>query len=169
MNVKTTFNFSQTIVANAIVCGMCVPTLVSAQGIPKQGSFEATYYGVGSVTKSMPMEGDDAVMFFEDTILVPSNPSVPLFQSVSAKCITVGYSKGASNGYCIYTDKDGDKFVESIVKPGPRAAGKGTLASGTGKYKGLEGQLDWELVAFLPADKGSYNYIGKKTGHYRIP
>ena len=56
-----------------------------------------------------------------------------------------------------------------LEKQGGTPKGKGTIGSGTGKYKGIEGQFDWQQVVALPSDKGTYNYVGKKTGSYRIP
>jgi hypothetical protein len=142
---------------------------VSAQAVPKQANFEVTFYGVGTASKTIPVQGEDVVTFYEDTLLFINNPSAPLFQDMVAKCMSVGYSKGSVNGYCVLTDKDGDKFVETISKAAGAKAGKGTFGSGTGKYKGIDGAVDWEPISFLPAEKGSYNFIGKKTGRYQLP
>jgi hypothetical protein len=69
----------------------------------------------------------------------------------------------------VFTDKDGDRFVEATSHPKGASAGKGTLGWGTGKYKGIEGQVDWQQVLTLPAEKGSFNFVGTKTGSYRLP
>ena len=70
----------------------------------------------------------------------------------------------------MFTDKDGDKFVEPwSLAPGAKK-GTATLGPGTGKYKGIEGNLEWEVVTNLPAaTAGTYNFIGKKRGSYRLP
>jgi hypothetical protein len=66
-------------------------------------------------------------------------------------------------------DKDGDKFVEPwSLAPGAKK-GTATLGPGTGKYKGIDGTLEWEVVTSLPAATGTYNFIGKKRGSYRMP
>ncbi|SAK80864.1 hypothetical protein AWB79_05260 [Caballeronia hypogeia] len=170
--MESVSRFSRTCSIAASLIGLVttgMPALAVAQGIPKQANFEVTFYGVGAATKIMPVEGDDAVTLHEDTLLFVNNASTPLFQNVVSKCFSVNYTKGLLNGYCVFTDKDGDKFVETISRTAGTKTGKGTLGSGTGKYKGIDGQLEWEPVAFLPADKGTYNFVGKKTGHYRLP
>ena len=141
----------------------------SAQAVPKQGSFEVTFYGVGTASKNIPVQGEDVVTLYEDTLLFIDNPSAPLFRNMVGQCLSVGYSKGSVNGYCVLTDKDGDRFVETISKAAGAKAGKGTFGSGTGKYKGIDGEVEWEPINFLPAAKGSYNFIGKKTGRYQLP
>jgi len=69
----------------------------------------------------------------------------------------------------VYSDKDGDEFVEAFTRPRGSTSEKGTLSSGTGKYKGIDGQFDGQMAPELPAKKGSYHYVGKKTGSYRLP
>ncbi|MBB5417945.1 hypothetical protein GCT19_07345 [Paraburkholderia sp. CNPSo 3155] len=139
-----------------------------AQTLPKSGVIEATYTAAGSDVKDIIVTGDDAVYLFESTLLLANNPVSPLMQNVTARCAEVGLSGATATGYCVYADKDGDKFIESFTYQVGETKGKGTLGSGTGKYKGIEGQLVWEQVRALPSDKGTFNYIGKKTGSYRI-
>ena len=170
MEPVSRFGRSRTLAGVLIsLAGTALTSMAAAQGIPKQASFDITFYGVGTASKTMPVEGDDVVLLYEDTLLFVSNPSTPLFQNIVAKCLSVGFSKGSVNGYCVFTDKDGDKFVETISRTAGTKVGKGSLGSGTGKYKGIDGQVEWQPVAFLPSEKGSYNFIGKKTGHYQLP
>jgi hypothetical protein len=141
----------------------------SAEGLPKQGTIDATYTAVGTDVRNLTVSGDDAVYLFESTLLMTNNNKTPLMQNVTARCVEAGFSAGSASGYCVYSDKDGDKFVETYSYRGGSTSGKGTLGSGTGKYKGIEGHFDWQQLAALPSDKGTYNYVGKKTGSYRIP
>ena len=140
-----------------------------AQTIPKQGTVDVTYHAVASDVREIEVSGSDAVYLFEATLLFTNNSKTPLMQNITAHCVEAGFSAGPGNGYCVFTDKDGDKFVEAITHPKGATAGKGTLGSGSGKYKGIEGQLDWQQVLSLPGEKGSFNFVGKKTGSYRIP
>ncbi|CAD6553365.1 hypothetical protein LMG28727_05537 [Paraburkholderia kirstenboschensis] len=141
----------------------------SAQALPKQGNIEATYTAAGADVRNINVSGDDAVYLFEATLLMASNNNSPLMRNVTARCVEAGFSAGTATGYCVYSDKDGDKFIETFTYQGGSTTGKGTLGSGTGKYKGIEGHFNWQQVLALPSDKGTYNYIGKKTGSYRIP
>ncbi|MDR5741512.1 MULTISPECIES: hypothetical protein [unclassified Caballeronia] len=144
-------------------------SLAWCQSVPKQGTIEATYTASGADVRNLTVSGDDAVFLFESTLLMTNNNKSPLMQNVTARCVEAGFSAGSATGYCVYSDKDGDKFIETYTYQGGSPKGKGTLSSGTGKYKGIQGQFDWEQVVALPSDKGTYNYIGKKTGSYRIP
>jgi hypothetical protein len=140
-----------------------------AQSLPKQGTIDATYTAAGSDVREIGVSGDDVVYLYESTLLMTSNNKTPLMHNVTAHCVESGFSAGAGSGYCVYSDKDGDKFVEAFTHPKGSTSGKGSLSSGTGKYKGIEGQFDWQVVQELPAEKGSYHYVGKKTGTYRLP
>jgi hypothetical protein len=144
------------------------PCTGGAQTIPKQGVIDATYTAAGTDVREIGI-GDDAVYLYESTLLMTNNSKTPLLQNITAHCVEAGFTAGAGNGYCVYSDKDGDKFVEAFTHPHGSTSGKGTLVSGTGKYKGVQGQFDWQVVQALPAEKGSFHYIGKKTGSYRLP
>jgi hypothetical protein len=145
------------------------PCTGSAQTIPKQGTIDATYSAAGTDVREIGTSADDVVYLYESTLLMANNSKSPLLQNITAHCVEAGFTAGAGNGYCVYSDKDGDKFVEAFNHPHAATSGKGTLVSGTGKYKGIQGQFDWQVVQALPAEKGSFHYIGKKTGNYRLP
>lgn len=139
------------------------------QTLPKQGAIDATYTAAGADVREIGTSGDDAVYLYESTLVMTNNSKTPLLQNITAHCVEAGFTAGAGNGYCVYSDKDGDKFVEAFNRPHAATSGKATLVSGTGKYKGIQGQLDWQVVQALPAEKGSFHYVGKKTGSYRLP
>jgi hypothetical protein len=164
----TRFPCSTKLLALPVLSLMAGASAAWAQTLPKQGNIEATYTASGADVRNISVSGDDAVYLFESTLLMTNNKS-PLMQNVTARCVEAGFSAGTATGYCVYSDKDGDKFVEAYTYQGGSTTGKGTLSSGTGKYKGIQGQFDWQQVVALPSDKGTYNYIGKKTGSYRIP
>lgn len=152
----------------ATVAGLFAASAGWGQTLPKQGQIEATYTASGADVRNISVSGDDAVYLFESTLLMTNNSKAPLMQNVTARCVEAGFSAGTATGYCVYSDKDGDKFVEAFTYQGGSTTGKGTLGSGTGKYKGIEGHFDWQQVLALPSDKGTYNYVGK-DGSYRIP
>lgn len=152
-----------------LIAAASAASAARAQTLPKQGNIEATYTAAGTDVRNIGISGDDAVYLFESTLLMTNNTRSPLMQNVTARCVETGFSAGKATGFCVYADKDGDKFVETFSYQGGSTNGKGTLVFGTGKYKGIEGQFDWQQVLALPSDKGTYNYVGKKTGSYRIP
>jgi hypothetical protein len=163
-DVKNIFVFSTFTIVTAMA-----PCTGWAQTLPKQGTIDATYTAAGSDVREIATTGDDAVYLYESTLLMANNSKTPLLQNITAHCVEAGFTAGAGNGYCVYSDKDGDKFVEAFNRPRAATSGKATLMSGTGKYKGIQGQLDWQGGQALPAEKGSFHYIGKKTGSYHLP
>ncbi|SAK82813.1 hypothetical protein AWB75_05312 [Caballeronia catudaia] len=152
------------------VCATVLATIDIAwsQAIPKQGPIDVTFTAVGRDVKEIPVGSDNAVYLFEATMAFTNNSKTPLMQNVTARCVEAGFSAAGANGYCVFTDKDGDNFVETFSHGAGTIAGKAVLGQGTGKYKGIKGELDWQQVLSLPAEKGSFNFVGKKTGSYRI-
>lgn len=159
--------FSKKLVRASVIV-LFAASAVSAQTIPKQGPIDVTFTALGRDISAIPAGGEDVVYLYEATMAFTNNVKTPLMQNVIARCVESGFSGGEANGFCVFTDKDGDKFVETFSHKAGTIAGKAVLGSGTGKYKGIEGQLDWQQVQPLPADKGTFNFVGKKTGSFRI-
>ena len=87
---------------------------------------------------------------------------------MSGHCIGSGIGDSFT-GYCLFTDKDGDKFVEPINRQAGATKGTATLTGGTGKYKGIEGSLEFQDVVLAETAPGHYNNIGKNIGSYKLP
>jgi len=152
----------------ALSATLLTSTFGWSQSIPKQGPIDVTFTAFWRDVKETPVGTDNAVYLSEATMGFAENRKTPLMQNITARCVEAGFSAGVANGFCVFTDKDGDNFVETFSHAAGTPAGKAVLGSGTGKYKGIKGELDWQQVQQLPAEKGSYNFVGKKTGNYRI-
>ena len=140
----------------------------AAEDLPKQGSFAATYAAAGTLTRNIEFGDATKIVSMENRIIATNDAGQGIFHNTTGDCIGVRGGE-ARTGYCVFTDKDGDKFVEPWnIAPGAKK-GTATLGPGTGKYKGIEGNLEWEVVTSLPAASGTYNFIGKKRGSYRLP
>ncbi len=140
----------------------------AAEDLPKQGSFAVTYTAAGTFTHTIDLGDGTKVIAYDQRLIATNDSGQGLFHNATADCIGVR-GGDARSGYCVFTDKDGDKFVEPwSIAPGTKK-GTATLGLGTGKYKGIEGNLEWEIVTSLPAATGTYNVIGKKRGTYRLP
>ncbi len=116
------------------------------QTIPKEGTIDATFNSAGSDIRELEAGHGETVYLFEANLLFANNVKMPLMQNITAHCVEARLSAGRGNGYCVFTDKDGDKFVETNSQPKGSTERKGTLGSGSGKYKGIEGQLDWQQI-----------------------
>ncbi|MBL8541826.1 MAG: hypothetical protein JNK68_15895 [Betaproteobacteria bacterium] len=155
-----------------LAAGLCtllahVPS-VSAEDLPKQGSFAVTYTAAGALGRTIDVGDGTRVVAMDNRLIATNDAGQGIFHNATGDCIGVRGGE-TRNGYCVFTDKDGDKFVEPwSVAPGAKK-GTATLGPGTGNYKGIEGNLEWEVVTSLPAASGTYNFIGKKRGTYRLP
>jgi hypothetical protein len=139
-----------------------------AQDLPKQGTFAVTYTAAGTLTKTIDLGDGTKVVANDARLLATNDAGQGIFHNATGDCMAVR-AGDARNGYCVFTDKDGDKFVEPwSLAPGAKK-GTGTLGPGTGKYKDIEGNLEWEVVTNPPAATGTYNFVGKKRGSYRLP
>lgn len=149
--------------------GVTFSALSIAQTIPKQADFDVTYEAVGSVVRSIDAGDGQAVNLYQATLLFTNPSNTPLLRNISANCIESAFTAAGDSGYCVFTDKDGDKFVEIITRPAGQKVGTGTFGAGTGKFKGISGKVNWEPIQQLAADKGTFNFIGRKTGSYQLP
>ena len=140
----------------------------AAEDLPKQGDFAVTYTAAGIDTHTIDVADGTKVGANIARLIATNDAGQGIFHNATAECVGVR-GGDARNGYCVFTDKDGDKFIEPWnIAPGAKK-GTGSLGFGTGKYKGITGNLEWEVVTSLPAAAGTYNFIGKKRGSYRLP
>jgi hypothetical protein len=167
---QSTRNLYLRVTAIATGLGVALTLLPAgaAEDLPKQGSFAVTYSAAGTLTRTIDVADGTKVIANEARMIATNDTGQGIFHNATGECL--GVRAGDSrNGYCVFTDKDGDKFVEPwSIAPGAKK-GTATLGPGTGKYKGIEGNLEWEVVTSLPAASGTYNFIGKKRGSYRLP
>jgi hypothetical protein len=136
--------------------------------LPKQGTFTVTYTDAGTSPAGFDTGGGKWAFIFDTRLITTNDAGSGLFHNMSGHCIGSGI--GDSNtGYCLFTDKDGDKFVEPINRQAGATKGTATLTGGTGKYKGIEGSLEFQTVPLAETAPGHYNNIGKKKGSYKLP
>lgn len=81
-----------------------------------------------------------------------------------------------AHGYCTVTDGEGDEaFLKWRADPSARAGelkGKSWWTGGTGKYKGLKGENEWEIGhQIMPKRPGEEGAVGFSNfrGEYEIP
>jgi hypothetical protein len=137
--------------------------------LPKQGTFTITYTIAGTTPASFDTGGGKWTYIFDSRLIATNDAGAGLFNNMSGHCIGSGMG-GSITGYCLLADADGDKFVEIINRAAGAPKGTGTLTGGTGKYKGIEGSLEFQEGGPL-ADTapGQSNLVGKKKGSYKIP
>ncbi len=151
------------VVAFAVVLALGVSA--EAQ-LPKQGTYTGKlgWWAVGTVTEigknHVFWTGEFGAQFFNDA-------GTGFMDGMSLRCPAVndivdGVSVSA-HGYCVGTDKDGDKLV--YVWQGEKFAGTFQFISGTGKYTGIKGNNTWKGYA-TPGTTQGYSVF---TGEWQLP
>ena len=130
----------------------------------KEMTFSGTHY-YGSTSKVFKLDQDQMIVNFEILgVRVNDNVEDP-FHEASVHIVGIFYmgKDGARlRGYETWADKDGDKLIWEIREkkaddsPPGTLPGTGEVFSGTGKYVGMQGTMDY-LVRYpkaFPDDTG---------------
>src|SRR5262245_19549081 len=129
----------------ALASVVVLAVTAEAQPLPKRGTYTSTfaYHGVWKVYEG---DKDYSVLGGELTGVNLTDGGQPFLHQAAVVCPSVAeLSKGGgtSQGYCIATDRDGDKafivFKCRNPQPGARCEGDFQWTGGTGKYSGLRG------------------------------
>jgi hypothetical protein len=141
----------------------------SAADLPKAGSFSVTTTIAATAPAAFDTGGGRGAVIFEARAIAINDAGSGLFHHRSGHCIGSDLL-GRLNGVCIYTDGDGDKIIESFVREAGTRSGTGTLIGGTGKYKGIEGSLEFtESPPLADTAPGQRNLISTGGGRYTLP
>jgi hypothetical protein len=141
----------------------------------QEGNFSGTNFYSGS-HKVIPLDKEHFAISYENFGVRVSDSKAGPFHGMSSHNIGVFYFKngvGKLRGYVINTDKDGDKVIMEINEDASQMApnstkGKGKFLEGTGKFKGIQGSMEYTRQNMRPAEKGTHQAISKFTGTYKI-
>jgi len=141
----------------------------------KEGKISGTNFYSGS-HEIIPLDKEHFVMSYENFGVRVSDSKTGPFHGMSSHNIGVFYFEngvGKLRGYVINTDKDGDKIIMEINEDATQMApkpskGKGIILEGTGKFKGIQGGIEYIRQNMYPAEKGTHQAISKFTGTYKI-
>jgi hypothetical protein len=161
--------------ALALSAAMCFGLAAMAADLPKEGTYSATYSGYGTY-KATPVGKERLLLVFDQNGLSVGNG---LMDHLTQHCWGIGdftNGVGATHGYCVATDPEGDQLVVNFVDekhPIDQKSFKvsGTLTSGTGKFAGISGEhrLEVHPGEFRPATEGTFFNYGTMQGSYRLP
>ena len=148
--------------ALSLVFALALAGVVLAQGA-KEMQFSGTHY-YGHTPKVFKLDQDQMVIQFETLgVRVNDNGNGP-FHEASVHIAGVLYrGKNGSRlrAFETWTDSDGDKLIwelaEKASKDTPPGTSPGTakVISGTGKYVGMQGSMDWLLRYPKPFPEGT--------------
>jgi hypothetical protein len=101
---------------------------------------------------------------------VRTNPAGGLFDMMSSQCQGASRSlegKPSVWGHCEWADKDGDKILLHFFRS-EGLAGKFEVIHGTGKFSGIRGTRDYQIVPF-PAIPGARAVCDEGVLRYTLP
>jgi len=136
--------------------------VVFAQGA-KELQFSGTHY-YGHTPKVFKLDQDQMIIQFETLGVRVNDSGEGPFHEASVQIVGIVYRGKDGNrlrGFETWTDKDGDKLVweimEKKVENSPPGTSPGTakVFSGTGKYVGMQGTMDWVLRYPKPFPEGT--------------
>jgi hypothetical protein len=135
---------------------------VLAQGT-KALQFSGTHY-YGHTPKVYKLDENQMIIQFETLGVRVNDSGDGPFHEASVQIVGVLYrgKEGARlRGFETWTDKDGDKLIWEIMEkktadsPTGTSPGTAKVFSGTGKYVGMQGSMDWLLRYPKPFPEGT--------------
>ena len=146
-----------------------------AAEMPKEGTLAGTVTYAGT-HKIIPLDKQNFVLVYENMGVRVSDTGKGPFNGMSTLNVGVIYfenGEGRLRGYIFNTDKDGDKVIMELTEDASHLGGKptsgtGTIIGGTGKFKGIQGEMEYNRRTLKPAAKGTHQAISKGTGTWKI-
>jgi len=129
----------------------------------KELNFSGTHY-YGHTPKVYKLDEDQMIIQFETLGVRVNDSGEGPFHEASVQIVGVLYrGKDGTRlrGFETWTDKDGDKLVWEIMErkaadsPPGTSPGTAKVFSGTGKYVGMQGSMDWLLRYPKPFPEGT--------------
>ncbi len=150
---------------------LCLGASAEAQ-MAKQGTYTGRF-GWSTMGKTFEIEKDHMVFVGEYSGMVFNDSGSGFMHGTSWVCPGMndflhGIST-AAQGYCVATDKDGDKAFltwkgHKATEP-HKGGGEFQWAGGTGKYTGITGNNTYDAVFIVPPTSG-YSLL---KGEWRVP
>ncbi len=149
-------------------------TVVGAE-MAKEGTLSGTVTYAGT-HKIIPLDKEHFVITYENFGVRVSDSKKGPFHGMSTHNVGVMYFEngaGRLRGYIINIDKDGDKVIMELTEeasqlsPKP-TSGKSKIIGGTGKFKGIQGSMEYTRRNMRPAEKGTFQAISRGKGTWKI-
>jgi hypothetical protein len=149
--------------------------LVAYGEVAKEGTLSGTVTYAGT-HKIIPLDKENFIFTYENRGVRVSDSREGPFHGMSTHNVGVFYFEngvGTLRGYILNMDKDGDKVVMEIteegvtMEPGPKT-GTAKIIGGTGKFKGIEGNLEYTRITMRPIEEGTHQAISRGKGTWKI-
>ena len=148
---------------------------ISNAEMEKEGTFAGTNTYAGT-HKTIALDKEHFVITYENFGVRVSDSKEGPFHDMSTHNIGVIYFEngvGRLRGYIFSTDKDGDKVVIELTEDASQLApkptnGTGKIIGGTGKFKGIQGSMEYTRMNMRPAAEGTHQAISRYSGTWKI-
>jgi hypothetical protein len=154
---------------------LVVFSLVAYGEMAKEGTLSGTVTYAGT-HKVIALDKKNFVYTYESRGVRVSDSGEGPFHGMSTHNVgVVCFENGVGRlkGYIFNLDKDGDKVVMELteegktLEPGP-ISGTAKIIGGTGKFKGIEGNLEYTRRSMKPIEKGTHQAISRGKGTWKI-
>jgi hypothetical protein len=139
----------------------------SAQNVfsqnPKEKNFSGTHY-YGQTHKVYKLDQGEMIIQFEPQGVRVNDDAKELFHEASvhiAGLVFIGKTGSRLRAFETWTDANGDKVVWELTEKASPPTQPGTvpgvakIVSGTGKYVGIQGTMDWVVRNPMPFPEGT--------------
>ena len=155
--------------ALSIVCALALGC-ATAQGVPKEGSFEIINCGSGTnsvveISKTARFTSSEAI---GTTRSVPPGGYLDM---TTYHCMSLGATldgKYTGHTYCEGVDRDGDRYISHLYSTDGGKTSSEVIA-GMGKFEGMTRMGTSESLGAFPSVKpGTFTGCGRQTGTYKM-
>jgi hypothetical protein len=165
--------------ANRIVIGLCSfvalagMSSANAQSLPPEGPLSVTFTATQvSPMKPMPIGEGKEFTLLNYAMTASNDAGNPILNKMGGRCLATRTTDTSTktfegHGFCNYVDNDGDQIFEQCDNA-PGAPTKCKLTGGTGKFNGLQADVDITAAPLKSNNEGIAQMIGQKKGTYKI-
>lgn len=145
---------------------------LQAAELPQSGTFTARWTARGQVERvPFPDHREPYIVWHHGELFLIERHGMP--HALETRCIGFGEQGVKAEGRCEFRDADGDSFYAELTTVGltPGAPVTGVIVGGTGKYKGIRGDLrsdGWDYGSDVPEDDLVHAYMDAITGTWTI-
>ena len=141
----------------------------------KEGNISGTVTYAGT-HKVIPLDKENLVITYENFGVRVEDSKEGPFHGMSTHNVGVIYYEngvGRLRGYIFNIDKDGDQVIMELTEDasqlGPKPTnGTARIIGGTGKFKGIQGTMEYTRMNMRPAAEGTHQAISRGTGTWKI-
>jgi ABC-type transport system substrate-binding protein len=144
-----------------------------AGAVPPEGMLAITFTSTAiTVPKPMSIGGGKEFTVLNQAMTATNDTGNPVMNNMGGRCqytrlVDTVAKTFELHGFCTYADSDGDQIIEQFdFLPG--APGHGKYLGGTGKFEGLQGNIEITISPLKGTFDGITQAIGHKKGSYKI-